>query len=187
MAFDGGRQLEDGIAVEPVLLRERGSGGDARHDGFGGRPHAARLRDVVVRFEDEPDLAQAEGLACLAERGDDQMGLVARQRVLALAIDQHLRGAIGRVTAEREGEFVMIIEGEADRVEAGAQIGACSRHTDLDLCTDWFHDSLIQRFRPRRRGEEQTIVRSGWFRGNAAKPPPVGFADSPRQRGQATV
>ena len=102
MAFDGGRQLEDGIAVEPTLLRERGSGGDARHDGFGGRPHAARLRDVVVRFEDEPDLAQAKGLACLAERGDDQMGLVARQRVLALAIDQHLRGAIGRVTAERE-------------------------------------------------------------------------------------
>ena len=50
------------------------------------------------------------------------MGLVARQRVLALAIDQHLRGAIGRVTAEREGEFVMIIEGEADRVEAGARL-----------------------------------------------------------------
>ena len=112
------------------------------------------------------------------------MGLVARQRVLALAIDQHLRGAIGRVTAEREGEFVMIIEGEADRVEAGAQIGACSRHADLDLCTDWFHDSLIQRFRPPLTGRGANDSEIGVVSRKRRETTSVGFADSPRQRGR---
>ncbi len=142
MPFDGGGQFEHRIAVEVVVLGERGGRGDACHDGLGGRTHATGLGDVVVRVKNETDTPQAEGLAGAAEGGDHQMRFVARQGVLALALDQYLRRGVHRIGAQREFKLVVIVQGQTDRIEAGTKIGAGRRHAHVHLASNWSHTSL---------------------------------------------
>ena len=142
MPFEVGRVLEDHVAVELALVRERVGGGDAGHDRLGGRAHAARLRDVVVRLHDEPAFAQAKARTCAAERGDHQVRLVARQRVLAFAGDENLCRHVERIGTERELELVMVIQGKSHGVETGAEIGAGRRHANVDFTSHRIHFPL---------------------------------------------
>ena len=151
MSFDGGGQIEDGRTVELALLREGGGRRDAGHDRLGGGTHAARLRDAVVRLKREAEPSQAEGAAGAAERGDDQMGFVARQRLRALPLDDHVRIGVRRIVAQREGELVVVVERQADRVEAGAEVRAGGGDADMYATCHRIHDVLLTR------------VGVGWF------------------------
>ena len=82
--------VEDGGTVQLALLGECGGRGDAGDDGFRGGTHATRLRDVVRRFECEPEIAQTEGGTGAAERGHHEMRFVTRQRVFAFAAIQRI-------------------------------------------------------------------------------------------------
>ena len=151
MPFDGGGQVEDGRTVELALLREGGRRRDAGHDRLGGGAHAARLRDAVVRLKREAEPPQAEGAAGATEGGDHQMGFVARQRLCALPLDVHVRIGVRRIVAQREGELVVVVERQADRVEAGAEVRAGGGDTDVYATCHRIHDMLLTR------------VGVGWF------------------------
>ena len=133
------RVLEDLVAVEFAVMAEGVRRRDARHNRLGRGPHAACLRNAVVRLQDESGLAQAEARACTAERGDDQMRLVARQRVRALAVDDHLRGHVERVGAQRELQLVVVVQRESHGVESRAEVGAGRGHTHVHLAGNRIH------------------------------------------------
>ena len=65
--------------------------------------------------------------------------LVTRQGVLALAFDHHLRRGVHRVGAQREFKLVMIVQGQTDRIETGAKIGAGGRNLHTHLAGNWSH------------------------------------------------
>ena len=79
------------------------------------------------------------------------MGLVARQRLRALALDDHMRGGVGGIVAQREGEFVVVVERQTDRVEAGAEVRAGGGDADVYATCHRIHDVLLTR------------VGVGWF------------------------
>ena len=145
MPFDGGGQIEDGRTVELALLREGGGRRDAGHDRLGGGAHAARLRDAVVRLEREAEPPQTEGAAGTAEGGDHQVGFVARQRPCALPLDDHVRVGVRRVVAQREGELVVVVQRQTDRVEPRPQVRAGGGDADMYTTCHRIHDVLLTR------------------------------------------
>ena len=139
MAFDGGGKLEHGITVEFVILRESGRGGNAGHNGFGGRAHASRLRNVVVSLKNEAHTPQTEGLACAAERGNHQVGFVTREGIGAFAFDHHLSRSVHRIGAQCEFKFVVVVQSKSDRIEARTKVGAGGRNTYAYFTSNWSH------------------------------------------------
>ena len=145
VSFNLGGHIEDGRTVEVTGLGEGRGGGDAGHNGLGGRAHATSLRDVVGRFQREAESAEAERGTGTAEGGDHEVGFVAWEGVGTLAVDDHVGNAVVRVVVERESELVMVVERQTHGIEAGAEVGGRGGHAHVNAIADWIHGCSLKR------------------------------------------
>ena len=109
-----------GLGRGEILTRERQPGGEAGDERRRGGTEAARGRDAVDGGEldvvDGEGLVGEDGGVPVANGGDDGVGFVAGEGVLALAVDVHLEG-----TALQD-ELVLEVDRETERVETGAHV-----------------------------------------------------------------
>ncbi len=122
MALDLGGEFQQRGVVEPALAAYgHGAGGDdAGADRGGGGAEPAAVRDAVGADDLKRRGLAAEQVEGGAQGPYEEVALVARQGVGALAGDVDVQPGVG----DPDDDVVVQPQGQAEGVEAGAEVGA---------------------------------------------------------------